>query len=160
MHLKNASISVARPITFSLHFGQMHGFKAALVRWVFVNHSFRISWKMKHWVILARFTDEVSLCRWKMKYFSRTVFALDEKWGIELYLQGSQMRCPFLHWKMRVGGTISSKHTWSILWKGCTKAKIMKFFAAVAYFFKLTYYFYYSANQHRELEYWLRQEFV
>ena len=154
MHLKNASISVARPITFSLHFGQMHGFKAALVRWVFVNHSFRIWWKMKYWVILARFTDEVSLCRWKMKYFSRTVFARDEKRGIELYLQGSQMRCPFLHWKMRVGGTISSKHTWSILWKGCTKAKIMKFFAyptqykalsAIAYFFKLTYYFYYLA---------------
>ena len=30
------------------------------------------------------------------------------------YLQVSQRRCPFLHWKILVGGAISSRHTWVI----------------------------------------------
>ena len=50
-------------------------------------------------------SNKNSLTQTKLFIFQQFIFL------ILSHLQVSQMRCPFLHWKIRVGGAISSKHT-------------------------------------------------
>ena len=85
-HLKKASMPVALPVISSLHSGQMQGFKLVLM--------------VKDLQFLFIQSNKTST---KLLIFQHSKFA---------HLQVLQRRCPFLHWKIRVGGIISSKQTW------------------------------------------------
>ena len=67
------------------------------------------------------------LVKYRFFEFMRTATKLFNHFNIWAHLQVSQRRCPFLHWKILVGGAISSKHTCAVTNVNIVKRVILLF---------------------------------